>query len=162
MATQDEFQAFTGPDYKMRNFRLHELPWPTVVLQELGAEDVELRVTLSYFIEPSAARRGWRNRYVYASHGLRFELRLPNESASDFVRRVNREARTEEAGGTSTRGPDQWMVGPRQRNKGSLHQDIWSGQGAELAATGGAIAVYPVGGWWKNGTRKDRMDLPVR
>ena len=24
------------------------------------------------------------------------------------------------------------------------------------------MAVYPVGGWWKNNSRKDRRDLPVR
>ena len=33
--------------------------------------------------------------------------------------------------------------------------------GAELAACD-HIAVYPVGGWWKNNNRRDRRDLPVR
>ena len=75
MVVQDEFVPFTGDDYRMRQFRLHELPWPREVLANLGADDVDLRVSLSYFIEPSAARRGWRRRYAYASHGLRFELR---------------------------------------------------------------------------------------
>ncbi len=163
MVVQDEFVPFTGDEYRMRNFRLHQLPWPSDVLADLGAADVELRVTLSYFIEPSAARRGWRRRYAYASHGLRFELRAPNETTAEFVRRVNREATVEEEGGTpSASGSDNWTVGPNQRNQGSLHQDIWSGYGAQLAGTGGVLAVNAVGGWWKNNRRKDRIDLPIR
>lgn len=163
MVVQDQFVPFAGSDYKMRNFRLHQLPWPSEVLADLGAADVELRVTLSYFVEPSAARRGWRRRYAYASHGLRFELRAPNETTPEFVRRVNREASVEEEGGTPpASGSDNWTVGPNQRNQGSLHQDIWSGYGAQLAGTGGVLAVHAVGGWWKNNRRKDRIDLPVR
>lgn len=163
MVVQDHFLPFTGNDYRMRNFRLHQLPWPSAVLADLGAADVDLRVTLSYFIEPSAARRGWRRRYAYASHGLRFELRAPNEGTPDFVRRVNREATVEEEGDTPpASGSDNWAVGPNQRNQGSLHQDIWSGYGAQLAGTGGVLAVHAVGGWWKNNRRKDRIDLPVR
>ena len=124
--------------------------------------EVTQRFTLSYFVEPSASRRGWRRRYSYASHGLRFELRAPNETTADFVRRVNREAATEEDGAArSSIAADSWTVGPDQRNKGSLHQDIWSGHGAELATTG-VIAVHAVGGWWKNNRRKDRQDLLVR
>lgn len=163
MVVQDGFVPFTGNDYKMRSFRLHQLPWPSEVLADLGAADVELRVTLSYFIEPTAARRGWRRRYAYASHGLRFELRAPNETTSEFVRRVNREATVEEEGGsTAASGSDNWTVGPNQRNQGSLHQDIWKGYGPQLAGTGGVLAVHAVGGWWKNSRRKDRIDLPIR
>ena len=160
--TQDEFVPFDGPDYSMRHFRLHQLPWPADVLQELGVENVELRVTLSYFIEPSAARRGWRNRYAYASHGLRFELRGPTETTPEFIRRVNRQAAVEEDGRQrSAGGSISWMIGPNQRNKGSLHQDVWSGSGAELARSG-VIAVHAVGGWWKNNLHKGRRSRPVR
>jgi len=162
MVVQDTFVPFTGDEYKMREFRLHQLPWPKSKLEELGAANVELRVTLSYFVEPSASRRGWRQRYSYASHALRFDLNAPNESPSDFVRRVNQQASDEEGGSSdsaSTAG--KWTVGYDQRIKGSLHQDIWSGHGAELATTG-TISVHPVGGWWKNNKRKDRQDLPVR
>ena len=162
MIIQDSFVPFNGADYKMRHFRLHRLPWPASELAALGEADVELRVTLSYFIEPSASRRGWRRRYAYASHGLRFELRRPNEATSEFVRRVNREAAREEDGtSAASSGSDNWLVGSDQRNKGSLHQDIWMGHGAELATTG-VIAVHAVGGWWKNNKRKDRQELPVR
>lgn len=164
MVVQDEFSPFSGKAHKVRHFRLHQLPWPQEVLADLGAADVQLRVTLSYFIEPSAARRGWRQRYAYASHGLRFDLRSPGETTPEFIRRVNRAAAVEEDGGVAApdSGTANWTVGPNQRDKGSLHQDLWDGSGAELAATGGVLAVHAVGGWWKNNTRADRADLPVR
>ncbi len=162
MVVQDEFEPFSGPEYAMRQFRLHTLPWPKEDLQALGAEDIQLRVTLSYFIEPSAARRGWRDRYAYASHLLRFELRNPVETTPEFVRRVGRSAANEESGHSPTdSGNDRWTMGPVARNQGSLHQDIWDGSAAELAACG-MLAVHPVGGWWKNSKRKDRQNLPVR
>jgi hypothetical protein len=162
LVTQDEFVPFEGEDYAARVFRLHQLPWPEDALRELGAADVALRVTLSYFIEPTASRRGWRRRYAYASHGLRFELKGPTETLDEFLRRVNREAQSEEAGQSgSSAGSSRWLVGPNQRNVGSLHQDIWDGSGAELADAG-ILAVHPVGGWWKNNRRKDRIDRSVR
>ena len=162
MVVQDEFVPFSGPEYAMRQFRLHTLPWPQEDLQALGAEDIQLRVTLSYFVEPSAARRGWRDRYSYASHLLRFELRNPVENTSEFVRRVGRSASNEESGKSSTdSGNDRWTMGPVTRNQGSLHQDTWDGSAADLAQCG-MIAVHPIGGWWKNSKRKDRRDLPVR
>lgn len=163
MVVQDQFVPFTGDNYAMRQFRLHRLPWPIEVLRDIGAGDVRLKVTLSYFVEPSAPRRGWRNRYAYASHGLRFELKNTTEGVNAFVNRVNRDAGTEEDGGrtSASSGVDRWLIGPRTRNGGSLHQDIWTGSGAELADCG-VLAVHPVGGWWKNGRRKDRRDLPIR
>lgn len=161
LVTQDEFTPFDGDKFKVPAFRLHDLPWPSQVLQDLGDTSVTLRVTLSYFIEPTASRRGWRQRYSYPSHGLRFDLQSPLESEGQFVQRVNREARTEEAGGRPSGGQVTWLVGPNQRNYGSLHQDIWETSGVELARTG-KLAVYPVGGWWKNNKNRDRVDLSVR
>jgi hypothetical protein len=162
LVTQDEFVPFTGDDFVSRIFRLHQLPWPAEVLREIAEADVTLRVTLSYFIEPTASRRGWRRRYSYASHGLRFELKNPVETVDQFISRVNHEAQQEEdEAPRPTSGSDRWLIGPNQRNSGSLHQDIWVGAGAELAECG-VLAVHPVGGWWKYNTRRDRMDLPVR
>jgi len=162
LVTQDEFVPFVGPDHRARCFRLHRLPWPTETLRGLAEADVELRVTLSYFIEPTASRRGWRRRYAYQSHGLRFELKGPLENPSAFLARINREAQDEEEAGRHSGGDSgRWLVGTNQRNGGSLHQDIWEGSGAELADCG-LIAVHPVGGWWKNNSRKDRAGLPLR
>jgi len=162
MVSQDEFVPFDGPEHKARRFRLHALPWPVEALRELGSATAQLRVTLSYFIEPAASRRGWRRRYAYQSHGLRFELKTPAETTEQFLRRLNDAAQLEEEGTVKTSsGSDRWLVGPNQRNLGSLHQDIWEGTGTELADSG-VLAVHPVGGWWKNSRRKDRVEQPVR
>jgi hypothetical protein len=83
------------------------------------------------------------------------------ETSQQFINRVNRQAGGEEEGGRPSSGSDRWLVGADQRNLGSLNQDIWEGSGAELPACS-AIAIYPVGGWWKRNLRKDRLDLPVR
>lgn len=162
LVTQDTFAPFEGAAYSMRHFRLHALPWPSDVLAAIDDGDVRLRVTLSYFVEPSPSRRGWRQKHTYASHGLRFDLQSPTETQADFVRRVGHAAADDE-NGTPNRssGSDRWMIGTKQRGVGSLHQDIWEGSGQELAACRW-LAVYPVGGWWKRNLRKDRLDLPVR
>lgn len=162
LVTQDEFIPFDGPNYKMRHFRLHDLPWPREALESVGEGEVRLRITLSYFIEPSPSRRGWRRRYAYASHGLRFDLQGPLETQHEFVGRVNRDAQLNEEGSTrSSSASNRWLIGPNQRHLGSLHQDEWTGTGQELAASN-SIAVYPVGGWWKNNGSIDRVSLPIR
>jgi hypothetical protein len=129
LVTQDEFIPFEGDDYKMRRFRLHTLPWPTEVLSGIGAGDVTLKVTLSYLIEPSASRRGWRQKYSYASYGLRFELQNPLENQQQFIARVNRDAGDDEdSASRPSSGSERWLIGSDQRNLGSLHQDIWEGR----------------------------------
>jgi hypothetical protein len=139
---------------RTREMHLHDLPWPTDVLNGLGEVEVRMRVTLSYFIEPNPGRRGWARRYTYPSHGLRFGVRRPTESTDDFRKRVNLRARAEEERSPSTDSDaSEWFFGPDQRTAGSLHTDIWSGTAADLAARG-AVAVFPVSGWWKE--RKDR------
>ncbi len=160
---EDSFQPFEGPDHKSKNFRLHQLPWPADVLRLLDAEDVRLRVTLSYFIEPSVASRGWRMRYSYASHGLRFELKRPAETDEAFIRRINNTAEYDENGEKVPNSADDanWYLGPRQRDRGSLISDLWTGAGVSLADCD-QIAVRPIGGWWKNNKRADRQDRTVR
>lgn len=162
LVAQDEFQPFHGSEFAMREFRLHELPWPANELRNLGSETVRLRVTLSYFVEPNASRRGWRRKFTYQSHGLRFDMRHPLETTEEFVRRVNRDAERDEDGNPiANAGTANWLVGAHNRNRGSLHADIWTGSASELAECS-VLAVHGVGGWWKNNRRKDRMDLPVR
>jgi hypothetical protein len=41
-----------------------------------------------------------------------------------------------------------WFLGSKIRDCGSIHSDIWKESAIELAEKD-AIAVYPVGGWWK-------------
>jgi len=54
-----------------------------------------------------------------------------------------------------------WMFGSDLRTVGSLHTDIWIGQAADLAARG-AIAVYPISGWWKERPELDHSNLGAR
>lgn len=162
LVAQDQFVPFHGPNLAMRHFRLHSLPWPTEVLEELGSAEVRLRLTLSYFIEPSASRRGWRNRYAYRSHGLSFDLQDSLENRTQFISRVNRDVQdVEEGSRPGKNASERWLIGPQSRHLGSLHQDEWHGTGAELARCSN-VAVVPVGGWWKNNRRADRKGLPIR
>lgn len=142
---------------------LHQLPWPREQLMALGIAPVELRVTLSYFVEPNPGRKGVLGIHTYASHRLRFALKGPLEPLARFEQRVSLAAEAESDGITNVarfEGDDNWLVGPTNRNRGSLHADVWRGTGAELADCG-ALAVYPAGGWWKYNKRADRVGLPV-
>jgi hypothetical protein len=161
LIVQDVIHPFDGQG-RTREMHVHALPWPTAVLTALGEADVRLRVTLSYFIEPNPARRGWVRRYSYASHGLRFSVRLPTESTQDFRKRVNLKARAEEERApTAESDANEWFFGPDQRAAGSLHTDVWSGTAADLADRG-VIAVFPVGGWWKERKDRDHSDRGAR
>lgn len=147
---------------KTREMHLHRLPWPREALQALGDRDVTLRVTLSYFIEPNPARRGWRARHRYPSHGLRFDVKTGAESLAEFRRRLNKQAVEQDGERPSTSSDSAaWMLGDQLRHRGSLHSDIWHGSAAELADRG-VIGVYPVSGWWKEQPRRDRSALGAR
>lgn len=146
---------------KTREMNLHELPWPIPQLEELGAAKVRMRVTLSYFIEPNPSSRGWTGRYLYPSHGLRFATRRPEESVDSFRQRINTRARTNGTKPPSLNTEAGWMFGSNQQQAaGSLHTDIWCGTAAALASKG-AIAVYPVAGWWKHRGKDDQSDQGV-
>lgn len=137
-----------GNKYRSNRMHIFELPWPKEALLELGATLVTMRVTLSYFIEPSPGRRGETTRYRYPSHLLRFAMNHVDESRNKFEQRINRETEKIENGGEKTASDSkQWKIGD-YRNKGSLHSDIWEGTAADLA-NHNLIAVYPAIGWWK-------------
>jgi hypothetical protein len=160
LVAQDAIHPYQ--DGKLREMHTHALPWPAEELAGLGDVPVRLRVTLSYFIEPNPTRRGQRTRYRYASHQLRFEIKLPTETNDEFIKRLNRKALDEEEQRpASDGGLDGWFLGPTARNRGSLHGDIWEGTAAELANRG-RVAVYPVSGWWKESRSRDRSDLGAR
>ena len=144
------------------DMHLHDLPWPRDVLEDLGETPVEMRVTLSYFIEPNPSRRGHRSRYRYESHGLRFDVKRPLESVDEFRKRVNLAARDEDEGSPGRGGGDPaWLIGARGRHRGSLHSDIWMGTAADLASRG-VIAVYPTAGWWKTRQALERYEKAAR
>ena len=147
---------------KLRDMHLHNLPWPREALEGLGETQVEMRVTLSYFIEPNPSRRGARSRYRYESHGLRFDVKRPHETVGEFRSRINAAARDEEEGTGGGHGTDLgWLIGKQVRHRGSLHGDIWRGNAAELASRG-CLAVYPAVGWWKTRQALERYNQAAR
>lgn len=164
LIAEDELQPFwkdPNGGIKSRNMNLHLLPWPRTELENLGELEVELRVTLSYYIEPNPGERGWLRRHRYQSHNLRFAVKRALESVDAFRGRINKAATTEEEGfGAIDAGSDHWYLG-RIRNVGSIHSDYWHGTAAELAQRS-AIGVYPVGGWWKENPSHLRYDRTVR
>jgi hypothetical protein len=163
LIVEDSLQPFwrdADRRIKTRHMHLHSLPWPRAELEALGAQGVSLRLTLSYFIEPNPGERGWTTRYRYASHGLRFALKRSLETVNEFRSRINRAVELEEQGAPQDVGADDWMLGTI-RNSGSIHSDHWSGSAVELARRD-AIAVYPIGGWWKERPNLERYDRRVR
>ncbi|MFA5821665.1 MAG: S8 family peptidase [Thermodesulfovibrionales bacterium] len=163
LIVQDLLQPFEKykDGVKTCDMHLHELPWPIEVLHELGETTVEMRVTLSYFIEPNPARRGWIRRHRYASHGLRFDVKTPTESNDDFRRRINKAARDEDVGKTSDSDSSEWLLGRDIRGQGSIHSDRWKGTAADLASRG-VIGVYPVIGWWRERHQLGRWNRKAR
>lgn len=164
LIVQDTLQPFekAGSEQpKTRDMHLHRLPWPIAELEALGETEVEMRVTLSYFVEPNPAERGIKGRYRYESHGLRFDVKRPEESEREFRARINRLVRDEEEG-TPTGGSDPgWDLGPNLRHLGSLHCDTWRGEAAKLAERG-CLAVFPALGWWKTRTLLERYNKQAR
>lgn len=158
LIVQDTLHPFKDGVYN--EMHLHALSWPQRELEALGLAQVRLRVTLSYFIEPHPGRRGWRRRHRYSSHSLRFDIKRVEETPESFRKRLNQQALEEEEARPRLSAERGWVLG-RERNKGSLHADIWEGSAAELAERG-LICVYPVAGWWKEQQRRDRSSMGVR
>jgi hypothetical protein len=163
LIAEDELRPFckNGGSIKTREMNLHRFPWPQTELEQLGETEVELRVTISYYVEPNPGERGWLRRHRYPSHALRFAVKRALESVDDFRGRINAAAVAEEEGLPPVlAGADNWYLG-RIRNVGSIHSDYWRGTAAELAQRS-AIGVYPVGGWWKENPSHERYDRTVR
>lgn len=135
-------------DIKTKEMNIHQLPWPTQVLEGLGNEEVELRITLSYYISPNPGERSWSRTHSYSSFGLRFDVKRAGENLDQFRKRVNKAAREEgEIGGAAASDPG-WYLGAQLRNRGSIHSDYWYGKASDLAKRE-AIGVFPISGWWK-------------
>ena len=115
LIAQDTLQPFDKEDGRTitRDLNLHAIPWPVDILENLGNTQVTMKATLSYFIEPNPARRGWGKKYSYASHGLRFQVKRQLESYENFRQRINKSARDEDVGAHSGTSPEDqnWMLG---------------------------------------------------
>ncbi len=166
MIIQESFQPFRwdadNHATATKDMHMHALPWPVELLRDLDATLLRMHITLSYFIEPSPGRKGWHRQHRYASHGLRFVVRRPQENMTQFQRRLTRAAWADDAppakGDRDTR---QWTLGDELRKKGSIHSDVWEGTAAELAACG-YIAVHPITGWWRERPSRRCFDKLAR
>ena len=151
-----------GKSPASRDMNLHALPWPREELESLQDTHVQMRVTLSYFIEPNPSARGATSKFSYPSHRLRFDVKRPlDASTADFVARVNAAAVRADEGSFASPSDSDWYLGERQRHRGSLHQDVWEGTAADLASRG-FLAVYPASGWWRSRPALERYDSPAR
>lgn len=161
MIIQGELQPYNGKS--MNEMHVHALPWPKEVLESLGEENVTMKVTLSYFIEPGPGEVGWKDKYRYPSCGLRFDVINSNESPTDFKKRVNVKMRGDDKkdSGDGTSGSERWYLGADNRDVGSIHSDFCELSAVELSECN-QIAVYPVIGWWRERSYLGKSNNKIR
>ncbi len=128
-----------------RKAKIYRLPIPEALL-EYENEDVELRITLSYFAEPHRFRQTM-------THGLdlNWDMQGPQETEQQFLERINKLKRPKGPDGKRKRSirtkTFPWVIGPQLRGRGTVQSDRWTGKMSELAGDK-LIAVVPVLGWW--------------
>jgi hypothetical protein len=147
-----------NPSFKQIDY--YDLPWPIASLEELGDKQVALKVTLSYFIEPSPNWDASVAPQRYQSFGFRFDLKRALETEQAFLERVNALERGD-GQRSATTADNGWTFGSLSIAAGSLHCDVWKGSAVELASRG-KIAIYPVGGWWRDRARLKRASALTR
>jgi hypothetical protein len=163
LVAQEEIQPFireAGKGIHLNEAHFYLLPWPRESLLELGEHEVRLRVTLSYFVEPNPSADAPLSPGRYRSAGLRFDLRRRNEPQDHFEARVNDLASIgdDEPLGEADQAR---LLGERSISAGSLHVEEWRCTAADLADRN-SIAIFPVGGWWKTSSDRDRNAASMR
>lgn len=158
--TLKPFKKGKHSNISLNEWHLIQLPWPIEELSKISSSNVELKITLSYFVEPNPQNKGYKSKFSYQSHGLRFKFISPNQSLENFKASINQEDLYDdyEKSDAESKG---WVFGSNLRTKGSIHSDIWQGTAAELV-TMNTIAIYPVSGWWKNAKAKERWKNKIR
>lgn len=147
---------------KFNECHYYTLPIPADLLERLENELVELKITLSYFIEPNPGLSANIEPQRYQSHGLRFDLRRKREPLNTFKQRVNAAERE-----NPRRGPriepddDRWLLGPNSISAGSLHCDVWSGPAIELLGRD-TLCIKPVNGWWRERAGREYVNKQAR
>lgn len=165
LIAQDEVQPFYKDGkrgIKSKDMNVHALPWPANVLRALPLGTlVEMRVTLSYFIEPSPGERGWDKKYGYASHGLRFKVKRAAETLAAFQARVNSEDQDEDYVHDPVNETGTWVLGSGNPRRGSIHSNVWKGTAQDLADRAHMI-VHPSSGWWKTRPGEAKYDSKAK
>lgn len=156
LVAQSEIQPYNSSK-GFQDCHYYDLPWPLQALEALGDEQVRLKITLSYFVDPNPGALASLDPYRYQSFGLRFDLKRRLESRENFKRRVNLNERDDPKNRHhSEPDTDKWRFPIDGNPSGSLLCNEWSGPAAYLAARN-MLCVKPIGGWWKN-----RADIQTR
>jgi len=154
--SQAEIQPFKMEGGRKFNIcHYYKLPLPAAMLEELENEELEMKVTLSYFVDPNPGLAANVDPQRYQSHGLRFDHQRKNESARGFKLRVNPAERPHGARRPNIEAADQrWLLGEDSVSAGSVHCDTWRGPAIELLNRE-LVCVKPVNGWWRNRASRD-------
>jgi len=135
----------SGKGTILGQMKAYSLPWPSGVLAGLGEAEVELRVTLSYFIEPNPAETVRGDSQKYISHGFDFDLKRADEDIDQAIARLNE---LHEVDVPSSAGKIGWTLGG-YRGRGSLKHDRLTVRAEDLALMD-SILVVPRKGWWES------------
>lgn len=148
---QAEMQPFaSGGGRRFNKCHYYTLPIPAGMIETLSNEPVELKVTLSYFIEPNPGLSANVDPQRYQSHGLRFDHQRRRETVARFKQRANAAEREDQRRRPSGEGADpNWMLGEDSISAGSLHCDVWRGPAIDLLDRD-TLCVKPVNGWWRH------------
>lgn len=156
--TLEPYRRGEGTSLPLKEMKYFKLPWPEDALRALGAAQVEMRCTLSYFIEPDLHAVARDRMERYPSHRLKFDVKRYGEDDAQARARVNTLA--DESDPVEDTSDDGWILGSLSRHRGTLHHDIWSGPAHRLVERGG-ISVLPVRGWWGDTRKFDRDEQSV-
>ncbi|MGX9181896.1 S8 family peptidase [Mesorhizobium sp. BHbdii] len=158
LVAEDDLEPYenVNGNIRLKEMKYFKLPWPGSVLRDLGTAQVEMRCTLSYFVEPEPHSVSRDRLERYPSHRLRFDVKRAGESDASAQHRLNTLAPHDDSGGYGL--DDGWLLGERQR--GSLVHDIWRGEAYRLADRDG-ISVSPIRGWWGDIKAAERFGRKV-
>lgn len=142
---EDSLVPFTE-EGTYNEMRFYDLPWPKELLEQMHGEAVKMRVTLSYYIEPSPSSKSKYNKYYYASSALSFDVKMTNETREQFISRNNKE---EQVTDKSDNDSSRWHIHTKRRAAGTVQSDWIECSAFELAECN-QIGVFPGSGWWKS------------
>jgi hypothetical protein len=162
LIAQNNIQPYRldGSSDKTNEYHLYNLPWPAdILMNNLGDQDVMLKVTLSYFIDPNPSNRRYAYDFSYHSHSLDFKMIRPTETLDEFKRRISS---AEENPAVQYDGEEEpWAFKESIRNRGSVKKDFLISSGADLS-TRNVIAIFPKRGWYRTRKRLGMVNTQVR
>ena len=143
---ENSLVPYAQVDGSNRYNQLHyyALPWPSEVLNQMGEEKVKMRITLSYYVQPSPSLAGRSNKYRYPSATLHFDVKSATETPEEFLSRHN----SNEGNKTTDNDTNRWAIKQKRRGRGTVQSDWIECTAAELADLD-QIVVLPSQGWWK-------------